>query len=154
MLACCALACSDMKGIRDIKLSSYEITGCHLDGLRSVVIDVNLGIDNPAGEFTLEDISGNIYHKDKLFAVFSSADLSVGKKCNNVYPVSLKATLDSGVSLMDVLSLAGSFDLAGMSMDLSDFFVDARATAKLRKGRIIRQVALEKTAVTSLIPAK
>jgi hypothetical protein len=114
------------------KIRQIKVTGCSLvsftpTGMRSANAELALAIENPAMQFTLEDIVGTVYRNGNVFGTFSADPITVRAKTAAVYPLNCSAALSSEVSLGEILKLARSYDLA-------EFTVDVEALIRLKSG--------------------
>jgi len=113
--------------VKDIEITSFGLESYSLKGLRSVQAVLAVGIDNPAFEFTITDLSGIVKYNGENFASYTADSLTVDKKCSKVYDLPCTATLSDGVGLMQVMSIARSESLEG-------FTTDVEAHVKLHNG--------------------
>jgi len=114
------------------KISQIELKSCALDsvslvGLRGISAKLLLEVDNPALQFGLEDIEGVVYRNGVEYVNYSAEPITVSAKTCAVYPLDCVATLASGVSLMQVLSLANNFNI-------EEFTTDIHAKVRLKSG--------------------
>lgn len=119
--------CGGAGQIKNIKVTSMSLDSVMPAGLRAVTATVSVGVDNPAMQFTLEDIEGVLYHKGKELVGYTAEPVTVRRKSAETYPVSLTAQLTDGSSLFRLLGLVADHDPA-------DFTTDIRATVRLRSG--------------------
>ncbi len=122
-----AAGCSPIQKIKNIKVTSAALESLSPNGLRSLDIGVLLGIDNPAMQFTAEDISGTIYRLGEPYVDFTVEPITVKARTAGVYELNASAALRPEISLMTVLGLARNYDLA-------EFTADVDVTVKLRSG--------------------
>lgn len=143
LLMFCVSGCRGIDKIKDIKVTSWSLKSVVPSGLRSVNAELEVGIDNPAMEFTVGDIEGVLYYKGRPMADYSAEPVTVRGKSAEVYPVSGSARLAGDFSLLDLLSLAGGYDPA-------DFTADLQANVRLKSG-ISKTIHLKNLPIKSLV---
>ena len=121
--------------IGDISLQDYKVEEISPAGLRGVDVVLALTVCNPSVKITVSDISGTIYRKGTEFAVFSADPVTLNRKSTETYRVKGNLSLSSGVSLFDVISLAGGFDPEEFTLD-----VHAHGTLKNGIGKDVDKV--------------
>ncbi len=114
------------------KIRQIKVTGCSLVsfspvGLRGGNAELAVAIENPAMQFTLEDIVGTVYRSGNVFGTFSADPITVRARTAAVYPLKCSAALSQEVSLGEVLKLTRSYDPA-------EFTVDVEALIRLKSG--------------------
>ena len=77
--------------------------------------------------FTVTGLSGMVKYKGEDFATFTADTLEVDRKCIKVYDLPCTATLKEGISLIQMMQIAGKGSLEG-------FTTDIEAKVKLRNG--------------------
>ena len=128
----CALTAIFVSGcgvrkIKDISVTSAGVKYIVPTSSRSMDAVLLLGLDNPSITFTVSDVEGAIRYYDRVLATFTAGELPVQGKSVQVYELPCTATLDDGVSLLDLLVIASKKSLDGMTADV-------RLHAKLRNG--------------------
>lgn len=104
--------------IKDIEVTSFGLESYSLRGLRSVQAKVVLGVDNPSIGFTVTDLNGILKYNGENFASYTADSIRVEGKCSKVYDLNCTATLSDGVSLMQLMSIAGNRSLEGFTTDV------------------------------------
>ena len=113
-----AASCSVSK-IKDIKLVSAGVKYVVPTSMRSMDAVLVLGIDNPAMTFNVSDVEGAIRVDEKPFATFTAGAMQIRGKTILAYELPCSVTLDPGVTLLDLLKLAGRGSLDGMRADIN-----------------------------------
>ena len=113
--------------VKDISVSSVGVKYLVPTSSRSMDAVLLLGLDNPSITFTVSDVEGAIRYYDRVLATFTAGELPVQAKSVQVYELPCTATLDDGVSLLDLLVIASKKSLDGMTADV-------RLHAKLKNG--------------------
>ena len=134
-----AMSCSCSR-IKDIRLLSCAVESVSPIGLHGLNAELAVQVQNPAMQFTLTDIAGVLYYKGDPIVNYDADPIEVAARSVAVYPLPCKATLASGVRLMDLISLMRGYDL-------NDFTTDVSAKVHLRSG-------LSKTLKFKDIPVK
>lgn len=121
------VGCSGIEKIQNIKMTSWAIESISPVGLRGLTAELAVGVENPAMQFTLEDIEGVVFYQGKEFVVYSADPITVRKKTAAVYPLHCAAHLGGEFSLLGALGLLTNYDLA-------DFTTEIQARVRLRNG--------------------
>ena len=119
--------CRGVDKIKDIKVTSWSLKSVAPAGLRGVDAELEVGIENPAMQFTLEDIEGILYYKGEGLAGYTADPVTVRRRSTEVYPVSCSVRLSDGASLFSLLGLVRNFDPA-------DLTTDVHANVRLKSG--------------------
>jgi len=127
VLALCLTGCGSVERIRNIRVTSWAVESVSPTGLRGLTADLAVGVENPAMQFTLEDIEGVLYYKGTEFVHYTADPVTVRRKSTAVYPLHCKAILGGEYSVLSVLGMARNYDLA-------DFTTDIHARVRLRGG--------------------
>ena len=127
VLALCLTGCNRIEQIKNIQMTSWALESVTPVGLRSLKAELAVGIENPAMQFTLEDIEGVLYHKGTELVVYSADPITVRAKSAAVYPLNCAAHLGGEYSLLGALALLHDYDLA-------DFTTDIHAKVRLKSG--------------------
>lgn len=106
------------------KVKDMSITSCGFKYLvptstRSVDAVLLLGVDNPALQLTLSDVEGTIDQGDRALATFTTGEITLAARTEQVYELPCTVTLADGVSFLDVLSLAARRSLSGITADIN-----------------------------------
>lgn len=125
----------------DINILSHNIDSISPDGLRAVSAVISLTVENNSIGFTLSDIEGTVYVKDRDFATFTADPVRISARTTETYPVNCAASLCEGVSLFDLISLANTTS--------DDMKVDFRAVARTKSG-LKKKVRYEKVSLEDL----
>ena len=135
--------CRSVDKLKDIRVTSWSLESVMPSGLRSLDAEIAVGIENPAMEFTLEDIGGVLYYRGAEFVGYTAEPVRVEGRCTAVYPVRGSAQLIGNFSLLDVLAIARNYDPA-------DFTTDIHAKVRLKSG-VSKNINLTGVPVKALI---
>ncbi len=106
--------------VKEMQLTSFKISSVSPAGLKAVDLTMELGIDNPAVQFTLSDIQLDLYRLDQPLGSFTnSQDLLVKGSTVGTYTLSGRVSLSDGVSLAQLLSYVSQPDPADYSLSYS-----------------------------------
>lgn len=112
-ILCAALMLSSCGNIREIHLTSYKVASFSPVGLRGVDLVLDLGVDNPALQFTVDDVTATVTRNGQPLGTFVNTEpVTVKRKSVAVYSVPGQVRLSDGVSLLYVMSLARNFNMA------------------------------------------
>jgi len=119
--------CSGIEKLKDIQVTDYSISSLSPKGLRSLKASLDVTVDNPGVQFSLNDISGQLFYKGEPLADYVSEDVTVKGKTKDGYTLPLTLTLSEGASLMKLYKALSE----GAEEDFTARF---RAKAKLKGG--------------------
>lgn len=110
--------CATLRNIRNITVTSCSVKYLVPTSLRSLQGVLCIGIDNPAMDFTVENVAGVIRDGAKPLAYLSGEDISVAGKQAAEYDVPCKIELAPEVSFLDLLTLAAKGTLQDLKLDV------------------------------------
>ncbi len=110
--------CSGISRIKDIKVTSCGLESYSLRGLRSVDAVLAIGIDNPSFGFMVTDLSGIVKYNGEDVASYTADSIRIDPRCTKVYDLPCTATLGEGISLLQVMRIAGKGSLEGLTTDV------------------------------------
>lgn len=114
--------------ISDIHLTNYKIASVSPVGLRGLDVALDLGIDNPSLQFTVSDITAELFRDGKSIGTYASPDqVLVKSKTVAEYRVTGRIMLSDGVSLMQVLGYLSKFNV-------EEYSISYGANVKLKSG--------------------
>ena len=116
--ALAAASCGVSK-IKDIKIVSAGVKYVIPTSLRSMDAVLVLGIDNPAMTFNVKDVEGAIRIDERPFATFTASHMQIRGKEILAYELPCSVVLEPGVTLLDLLKLAGRGSLEGVKADIN-----------------------------------
>ena len=119
--------CGSLAKVKEIKVTSCGVESYSMKGLRSLDAVLAIGIDNPAMEFTVNELDGILKYHGEDFAFFSADTVTVDARCSKVYDLPCTATLREGIGLLQAMQIAGKGSLEG-------FTADIEAKVKIKKG--------------------
>ena len=115
--------CASFKKIRPV---SAKVESVMPSGLKSVVLNLAVEIDNPAPEMALSDIEGVVSRSGKVLGRVVLDPFILEAKTLEKYHLRATITLDQGASLFDVMSLVNQ-------KALDECFVDVYFKATYKK---------------------
>ena len=124
--------CNKFKQIRPV---SAKVESVVPGGMRSLVVNMAVEIDNPAAQLALSDIEGVVTHSGKILGRVSVDPFILEAKTLSEYHLRAKISLDEGVSLFEVMTLANE-------KIIDECFVDVSFKASL-KGGISKKMKFE-----------
>lgn len=128
LIACISLSgCSDIKNVKEIRLTSYKIDSIVPSGLKSVDFKLTLGIDNPAMYLRIDGATGRMCRLGQELGTFSVDPIEIEGHCEGKYPLTGNITLSSGVSILQIIRLATNFNM-------DEYTIDLFAPVKLKSG--------------------
>lgn len=137
LLAAMLVACGCGK-FNEIRITSARIVSLTPSGLRAVDAVLEAGVDNPAMAFTVAYARGTVYYDGEPLLDYSAEPVTVKRRSSGTYQVNARGTLANGVSVLQVLGIAGKLDVNRFTVD-----IDATLKAGGRKKDIsLRRVPL------------
>ncbi len=113
------MASSCAKSLKDIKVTSYEITSFSPRGLTSFDATVDLGVDNPSVQFALSKVKAVVKLDGAPCLHLTADDVTVAPRCEQVYPLVLHGTMDEGFNPFSLMTLLRSPGLEPLTIDVS-----------------------------------
>ena len=107
------------EGYGDIAITTGNLVSMKPKGLKSVDLVIGLGIHNPVSTLKLSEIGGVVRVGEKEFISFTTDDLEIKGKSDQMYKLPCSGTLCDNVSLFDVLNFAANLDFSQIRMDVS-----------------------------------
>ncbi len=135
--------CDGLKKLRDIEITSASIGGIVPDGLKSVILECKVGVDNPGAEVALSNIHCEVKQFGKVIGKVAIDPFKIEKKTEKSYDLRADVKLGENVSI---------FDLGRMlnKVAIEDFTVDIQARVKV-KGLAPKQLTLTEIPLKKLI---
>ncbi|MCQ2143678.1 MAG: hypothetical protein MJY56_06390 [Bacteroidales bacterium] len=128
LIACLALSgCSDIKNVKNIKLTSYKIDSIVPSGLKSIDVKLTLGVDNPAMYLKIDGANGRLCRLGQEVGTFSVDPIALEGHCEGKYTLTGNITLSPGVSILTIMKYAATFNL-------DEYTIDLFAPVKLKSG--------------------
>ncbi len=131
LVAALALCSCGVSKVRDMSLTSVGIMYIVPTSARSMDAKLELGINNPAMAFAVQEVTGTVRYNDKELAHFMTGPMQLEGKTEQVYELPCTITLAEGASLLDILIVASKGNLKGLKAD-----VDIHAA--LKKNGVLR----------------
>lgn len=131
LLAALALCSCGVSKVRDMSLTSVGIMYIVPTSARSMDAKLELGINNPAMAFAVQEVTGTVRYNDKELAHFMTGPMQLEGKTEQVYELPCTITLAEGASLLDILIVASKGNLKGLKADVDIY-------AALKKNGVLR----------------
>lgn len=132
-------ACSKYK---EISVTSYKVDSMRMEGLRSLIFNLTVDVDNPAGAVAFYDIEFDFILSGKKVGKMVVDPFDLLPRTAHTYNLRTAFLVDNGVSFKEVMSLMKDFNKDEIQMD-------ARFTAKLKSGAK-KKFKYEKISLTEL----
>lgn len=110
--------CSDIKNVKEIKLTSYKIDSITPVGLKSVNFKLTIGVDNPAMYLNIDGATGRVCRLGEEVGTFSVDPIALEGHCEAKYPLTGNITLSPGMSILQVMRYASNFNMDEYTLDL------------------------------------
>ena len=121
------LALGGCKKVKEISVSSVKVEAISPQGLQGINVFLAVGIDNPAMQISLENISGALKHSGRVLGRVTMDPFTVQARSAEVYHLRAFVKLGEDATLKDLLMLT---DMA----KLYECTVDVSATPRLKSG--------------------
>ena len=131
LVAALALCSCGVSKVRDMSLTSVGIMYIVPTSARSMDAKLELGINNPAMAFAVQEVTGTVRYNDKELAHFMTGPMQLEGKTEQVYELPCTITLGEGASLLDILIVASKGNLKGLKADVDIY-------AALKKNGVLR----------------
>ena len=131
LVAALVLCSCGVSKVRDMSLTSVGIMYIVPTSARSMDAKLELGINNPAMAFAVQEVTGTVRYNDKELAHFMTGPMQLEGKTEQVYELPCTITLAEGASLLDILIVASKGNLKGLKADVDIY-------AALKKNGVLR----------------
>ena len=128
LLGAAMLTLTGCSKYKEIRPTSFKLESVSPKGLRSIDVEMSVGISNPAGQLTISDFSGEVEHSGKVLGKLTLAPLNLMPRVDTVYRVSGRVDLSNELSIIQALSYVRK------PQQLKEATVDLKAKAKLKCG--------------------
>ena len=127
VLCIAALLLSGCKKVKDINVTSVNVEAIAPQGLSGINVFLAVGIDNPAFQIGLEDISGALKHSGKVLGRVSVDPFIVQARSAEIYHLKAFVTLGEDATLRSLMMLT---DMS----KLNECMIDVSVTPRLKSG--------------------
>ena len=128
LVAALALCSCGVSKVRDMSLTSVGIMYIVPTSARSMDAKLELGINNPAMAFAVQEVTGTVRYNDRSE---EHTSMQLEGKTEQVYELPCTITLAEGASLLDILIVASKGNLKGLKADVDIY-------AALKKNGVLR----------------
>ena len=98
--------CSDIKKIKEIRVTSLKIEKISPSGLKGLDIYLAVGIDNPAFQIGLTEINGSLTYSGKILGRLAMDPVTIYGKSAEIYHLKANVRLAEDATLKDLMILA------------------------------------------------
>ena len=105
--------CSKYKEIRP---TSFALESVSARGLRSIDLEVSVGVHNPVGQLTFSDTYAELELSGKVLGRVTLAPFTLNRKSDDVYKLKGRVDLTNEVSIMQALQYASRPELLNAAM--------------------------------------
>lgn len=127
LLCVLTLALGGCRKVKDISVTSVKIEAVAPEGLSGINVFIAVGIDNPAFQIGLEDISGALKHSGKVLGRVSVDPFVVQARSAEIYHLRAFVTLGEDATLMSLMKLTDM-------KYLNECMIDVSVTPRLKSG--------------------
>ena len=130
--------------LNQVSVTSVEVASVNPKSFRAAVVNLNVGVHNPATRITLSDISGELLVSGKVIGRVAMPPVVLAAKTDSTYRLTPELSFADGVSMLQVLNLAGKHST------LDQATANIYVTIKV-KGGIVKKVKKEDVPVKELM---
>ncbi|MBO6168852.1 MAG: hypothetical protein J6O51_02660 [Bacteroidales bacterium] len=112
-------ACS--KSLKDITITSCDVTSISPRGLSAFDATLDLGVNNPSVQFTLKKMNATVKMDGAPCLYLTADDVTIAPRSENVYTLIVHGTMDQGFNPFSLLTLLQSPGLEPVTVDVSCF---------------------------------
>ena len=105
--------------VKDISVTSCDVKSISPNGLRAVDMVLGVGVNDPAMDFTVSDIEGELRNGESTVATFTGGPVEVHKKSDEIYDLPCAVKMGDNLSLFDMLSIVRTKDFSNMKIDVT-----------------------------------
>jgi len=105
--------------MKNVKITSFELESVSLCGLREVNTVININIDNPSIQFSINDLNAVLKYGGQECMIFEGSRIDVDAKSNKNYRVLVHGRLCDNFNPFVILGLLQSQDFEQCTLDLS-----------------------------------
>ncbi len=123
----CLSACSGVKKLEELRITSADIVNITPNGLKGIRLDLHVGVDNPGTQVSLSEISCDIKHSGKILGKVAVDPFTLQARAEDTYELKADLRLGEGLTLFD----------AGRLLDkkaMDEVTADIQANVKLKSG--------------------
>lgn len=128
----------------DIRPTSFKLESVSLHGLRSVDLEMSVGVHNPAGQLSFSDINAEVEHSGKVIGRLTLAPFVLMPKSDTVYRLQGRADLANELSVIQALAYVKRPEL------LNEAKLDVTARVRLKSG-VSKRVTYKDVPVEKLL---
>ena len=133
--------CKGIKKLEDMKITSAKIESIMPDGLKGMVLDIAVGVDNPGTQVSLSEISCSFKHSGKVLGKVAVDPFTLNAKTADVYHLKANVQLGENTSLFDF----GRFlDKSALDEAVLDLSADVKLKSGLSKKLVYNDIPLKK----------
>lgn len=127
------LSLSGCNKVRQINVTSLDIESVSMRGFRGATLFLAVGIDNPAMQIGLSDISGCLKSSGKVLGRLEMDPFTIVAKSAEIYHLKADVSIEPGAGLRELTALMDKNTLLGCTVDVS-----VKATLKGGVSKILK----------------
>lgn len=139
LAAAIILCCTGCSNIRNIRISSAEVTSISIRGLSSLDAGLDVTVDNPSRTIEILSAEGIIFQSGKELGTFSVEPLTIPGRSVSTIPAEGNLRL-TGLSPLAIMAQARDLDISVFSIDLK---IKARFGKGPAKNFTVKNIPLE-----------
>lgn len=129
LLLCVAImALTGCKKYTEIKPTSFKVESISPQGLRSIYVEMSVGVSNPAGQISFSDMFAELEKSGKVLGRLTIAPFVLEAKSDTVYRLKGRVNLTDDLTVIQALNYLRKPEL------LNDAVIHITAKAQLKSG--------------------
>lgn len=137
----CVSGCKGIKKLEDMKVTSANIENIMPDGLKGMVLNLAIGVDNPGVQVSLSEISCSFKHSGKVLGMVDVDPFTLNAKTADTYHLKANVRLSDDTTLFDI----GRFlDKSALEGAVLDFSANVTLKSGLSKKLVYNDIPLKK----------
>ena len=113
------LSSCNYKSLKDIKVTSCDITSISPKGLSAFDATVDLGVDNPSVQFSLSKMNAVVKMQGEPCMYLTADDVTVAPRQEQVYTLVLHGSMADGFNPFSLLNLLKEQEQEPLTIDVS-----------------------------------
>ncbi len=111
-------SCSEIQKLKNIDITSANISSITPNGLTSLILGCNVGINNPSIQLKLSEITCDIKHSGKVLGNVAIDPFTLKARTEEIYDIKANAKLGKDMTILEAANLFKSNIMEELTADL------------------------------------
>lgn len=111
--------CTNLKKMKEIKVNDVKVENIIPKGLKGLILNMSVDIDNPASQLSFTDISASLKHSGKILGRVVVDPFTLQGKSVDTYSLKADVALGEGINILELAKFADKSVLEESLVDLS-----------------------------------